>query len=63
MSKYDGMTMNERLYESGMMDMFDEAFKNRDAKKLVNIYIQLGVQKEGAEKDIEEMLEKPRRDS
>lgn len=36
-NKYIGMTANERLYVSGLMDEFDEAVEKRDAAKVRSI--------------------------
>lgn len=35
--KYKGMTVNERLYVSGLMDEFDKAIKNKDIDNVKTI--------------------------
>jgi len=35
--KYQGMTVNERLYVSGLMDAFDKAVKVKDIQKVNSI--------------------------
>jgi hypothetical protein len=37
MSKYSGMTVNERLYVSGLMEKFDNAVKGKDINEIVSI--------------------------
>ena len=32
--KYKGMTVNERLFVSGLIDEFDKAIKNKDVDKV-----------------------------
>ena len=37
MDKYGGMTVNERLYVSGLMDKFDEAVKEKNVDSVISI--------------------------
>jgi len=36
-NKYDGMTVNERLFVSGLINEFDIAVKKRDYNKIISI--------------------------
>jgi molecular chaperone GrpE (heat shock protein) len=53
-NKYAGMTVNERLYASGLMDEFDEAVEKKDADKVRCILEQV----ELTEESIKPILEK-----
>ena len=39
--KYKGMTVNERLFESGLIDEFDKAVGEKDIAKMVSILKQV----------------------
>jgi hypothetical protein len=53
-NKYSGMTVNERLYVSGLMDEFDEAVQKKDAEKVRAILEKV----ELTEESIKPILEK-----
>ena len=53
-NQYSGMTVNERLYVSGLMDEFDEAIQQKDADKIRAILEKV----ELAEQSIKPILEK-----
>ena len=42
-NKYAGMTVNERLYESGLWDKFDEAVENKNIDDIKLILEQVGL--------------------
>lgn len=45
-NKYAGMTVNERLYVSGLMPEFDEAVIQKDAEKVRIILERVGLSEE-----------------
>lgn len=53
-SKYAGMTVNERLYVSGLMDEFDEAVEKKNTEKVRAILEKV----ELTEESIKPILEK-----
>ncbi|MCD7931730.1 MAG: hypothetical protein LUE98_09850 [Tannerellaceae bacterium] len=52
MDKYRGMTVNERLYVSGLMDEFDKAVGKKDSESIISILKEV----ELTDKSIEDIL-------
>jgi hypothetical protein len=44
--KYIGMTVNERLYVSGLIDKFDNAVKRKDVSTIVSILEKIELKEE-----------------
>lgn len=44
--KYKGMTVNERLYVSGLMDNFEKAVKEKNSNKVREILKSVGLDEE-----------------
>ena len=51
-NQYKGMTVNERLYVSGLMDAFDKAVKESDIEKVIDILKKVEITDESAIKPI-----------
>jgi hypothetical protein len=54
-SKYAGMTVNERLYVSGNLPKFDNAVKERDVEKVVEILMQVELKRAAIEPILEQL--------
>jgi molecular chaperone GrpE (heat shock protein) len=54
--KYTGMTVNERLYVSGLLDEFEKAIKEKNVDKVISILKEV----ELSDKSINPILEKYR---
>lgn len=47
--EYKGMTVNERLYASGLMEKFDKAVKNKEIDKIKEILKKVELKDESIE--------------
>jgi len=47
-NQYKGMTVNERLYVSGLMEAFNKAVKENDAEKVTDILKKVEITDESA---------------
>ena len=54
-NKYAGMTVNERLYVSGLMDEFDEAVEKKDTEKVRAILKKVELTEESIKPILEEL--------
>ncbi len=53
---YSGMTLNERLYHSNLMDAFDEALVKKDIDNLQSILIRVKMDKEQINQTISDLV-------
>jgi hypothetical protein len=58
---YAGMTINERLFESGMMDRFAQAAKDRDREEMIRILMQVALDEKDARWSTETILKNPKK--
>lgn len=58
-SRYAGMTVNERLFEAGLMQAFDAAARARDRAELIRILADVAV--DDAAWSADTLLEDPKR--
>lgn len=49
MNSRAGMTVNERLFEAGLLDLFDEAVRERDRPRLIELLAQVDVSSKTAD--------------
>ncbi len=56
-SRYVGMTVNEPLFEAGLMDAFETAARARDRSEMIRVLTQLDV--EGAAWSADTILKNP----
>ncbi|WP_290903215.1 hypothetical protein [Aquabacterium sp.] len=54
-NKCAGMTVNERLYVSGLMDEFDKAVKERDVERVRSILSNVELTEESIKPILEQM--------
>ncbi len=53
---YSGMTVNERIFEAGLEKGFDEAVKNKDRKRLIELLKIVDLDQKQSEKIAESLL-------
>ena len=58
-SRYEGMTVNERLFDAGLMDAFDAAARARDRAAMIRLLIDVDV--EDAAWSADTILQRPER--
>ena len=54
-NKYAGMTVNERLYVSGLMDEFDKAVEDRDVDRIRGILSNVELTEESIKPILEQL--------
>ncbi len=54
-NKYAGMTVNERLYVSGLMDEFDKAVEEQDVSRIISILDSVELPEESIKPIVEQL--------
>jgi hypothetical protein len=57
---YGGMTINERLFEAGLLEQFYRAAKSRNRETMIEILTKVSLLPEDAVWTADKMLKKPR---
>ena len=60
-SEYDGMTVNERLFEAKLLDEYDLAVRKRDRKALVKILEKVALSEKRANSTIDAIFLNPKK--
>ena len=61
MTDFGGMTVNERLVVSGLLDAFDGAARARDTAKMIEILMRVGMTPQQAEETARAVVSDPAR--
>jgi hypothetical protein len=57
--KYSGMTLNEMLFESGLLKDFDKAVKDKNRPKLIEILKKIDIENKNADGIVETIFSSP----
>jgi hypothetical protein len=57
--QFGGMTVNERLFVSGLMDEFDAAARRRDRDTMISILVKVALTPKGAAQTADTILADP----
>jgi hypothetical protein len=58
-TNYGGMTVNERLFVSGLMDEFDAAARDRDRDAMIAVLMKVALTQKGAAQTTDAILADP----
>jgi len=58
---YSGMTVNERLFVSKLMDDFDAAARRRDRAQMISILVRVELSQEAASCSVDSLLATPQK--
>lgn len=60
MGRFGGLTLNERLHVSGLLQKFDEAIHSRNKEEAVKLLLKTGMRKVEAEETASEIIRDPK---
>ncbi len=59
--KYDGMTVNERLFTANLLDAFDEAIRLANRERMIELLVKVEFSREAATRTTNSILSHPTR--
>jgi hypothetical protein len=59
--KYSGMTLNEMLFQSGLLESFDDAIRKKDRATLLGILKKVNIDSENGGKIIQTIFDNPKK--
>ena len=60
MARFGGLTLNERLHVSGLLERFDEAIHSQNKDEAVKLLLKTGMRKVEAEETVGEIIKDPK---
>jgi hypothetical protein len=59
--RFRGMNTNERLFEAGLLDQWDEAVRAGDTSAMTDILVRVAITEDGAKQIVATVLANPKR--
>jgi len=58
-NNFSGMTVNERLFNAKLLDIWDNAIQTKDKKKAIDILLKVGLDEKQANETVDAIFKHP----